>query len=475
MIPPGRRHFRGRRRTFRARFDACCGQTAAALRRPAAWSCRQPAPLRRRVRLADESDRAAFRSWFVLLADAQFERPTADVTDCAALVRHALREALRAHTPEWVAARSALPFTPQFADVRSAPRAGADGWPLFRITRTPRPRIAEFADAKTLVRPQQPVRSAATLDALPGPATCSTSGSPGSAQPDHLMVFVGRSHFESEGDDWVVYHTGPSTAGQAKCARCGSRRCVQHPAPRWRPLASNPELRRRVPAGHRYETRSALLRFAVCSLALRLLAATPLGAGPTDERPAFSLSTSEVFTTRDAPNFYLTFRRIPQLDFRVYKVQRPVRVLRRPRAIRISSAASEADVPAGAHAGSSGSPTGSAASASGLRRSCAARSSHDYRVTRRAGDATRREVAQRVVLNVNTFAQVPLLNPDQLVTSWRELLPESARPEVRRVPLDVKAAGHLRRRSRQRSAARLHDRHRVGRRPGHQDRRRARC
>ena len=76
------------------------------------------------VRLADESDRAAFRAWFVLLADAQFERQTADVTDCAALVRHAVREALRAHTPEWVR-RSGLPFTPQFAEVRSAPRAGA--------------------------------------------------------------------------------------------------------------------------------------------------------------------------------------------------------------------------------------------------------------------------------------------------------------------------------------------------------------
>ena len=27
------------------------------------------------VRLADESDRAAFRAWFTLLADAQFEQP----------------------------------------------------------------------------------------------------------------------------------------------------------------------------------------------------------------------------------------------------------------------------------------------------------------------------------------------------------------------------------------------------------------
>src|SRR6185436_21019420 len=107
-------------------------------------------PISAQVRLADESDRAAFRAWFVLLADAQFERQTDDVQDCAALVRHAVREALRAHTPEWVR-RSGLPFTPQFADVRSAPRAGSEGLPLFRISADATPKFAEFADAKTLI------------------------------------------------------------------------------------------------------------------------------------------------------------------------------------------------------------------------------------------------------------------------------------------------------------------------------------
>ena len=69
------------------------------------------------VRLTDASDAAALRAWFVLLADAQFYRATPDVTDCAALVRHALREALRPHTPEW-RRTMALPGAPVYADVR---------------------------------------------------------------------------------------------------------------------------------------------------------------------------------------------------------------------------------------------------------------------------------------------------------------------------------------------------------------------
>ena len=189
------------------------------------------------VRLADESDRAAFRSWFVLLADAQFERTTADVTDCAALIRHAYREAMRAHTPEWVR-RAALPFTPQFADVRSAPKANADGWPLFQVDNTPAPRFAVFADARTLI----------ALNARPlgRQARALRAGDliyfrqPSQKDPDHLMVFVGRSTFESEGDDWVVYHTGPTGDGPGEVRKVRLATLQQHPSPRWRPLAANP-------------------------------------------------------------------------------------------------------------------------------------------------------------------------------------------------------------------------------------------
>jgi uncharacterized protein YfaT (DUF1175 family) len=172
------------------------------------------------VRLADESDRAAFRSWFVLLADAQFERPTADVNDCAALIRHAFREALRAHTPEWVR-RAGLPFAPQFADVRSAPKAG------------------EFADAKTLIALNARTLGRDTRALRAGDLLYFRQ--PGQKNPDHLMVFVGRSQFDADGDDWVVYHTGPTDEGPGEVRKVRLATLQQHPAARWRPLISNPQ------------------------------------------------------------------------------------------------------------------------------------------------------------------------------------------------------------------------------------------
>jgi uncharacterized protein len=189
------------------------------------------------VRLADESDRAAFRSWFVLLADAQFERTTPDVADCAALIRHAFREAMRAHTPEWVR-RAGLPFAPQFADVRSAPKVRADGWPLFQVSAGSNAQFAEFADAKTLI----------ALNARPlGRDTKALRAGdllyfrqPAQKVPDHLMVFVGRSMFEAAGDDWVVYHTGPTDDGPGEVRKVRLSTLEQHPAARWRPLMSNP-------------------------------------------------------------------------------------------------------------------------------------------------------------------------------------------------------------------------------------------
>ncbi len=188
------------------------------------------------VHRLDASDRAAFRSWFVLLVDAQFERAAPEVTDCAALVRFAFREALRPHTSEW-ARRIGLPPSPSFPDVRSAPKAGPNGWPLFRVARDERSAYAEFADARTIVA-LNARRLGRGSEALQ-PGDLLYFHQPEQAQPDHLMIFVGRSFFDAAHTDWVVYHTGPTGEGPGEVRKTRLHDLRQHPSPRWRPIEPN--------------------------------------------------------------------------------------------------------------------------------------------------------------------------------------------------------------------------------------------
>ena len=205
----------------------------------------------------DASDRAAVRAWIAILADAQFYRTTPDVTDCAALLRHAVREAVRPHTDEWQR-RMQLPLGVTLADPVTRP-AERDGMlPLFAVTAGRHPQYAEFADAQTIIRLNTSPRGR-DVAAL-RPADLLYFRQEGQRLPDHLMVFIGRSAFESTGDDWVVYHTGPSAgagtnvgggSSAASAARPPGRvapgevRKVRlsdlqrHPSPRWRPVAIN--------------------------------------------------------------------------------------------------------------------------------------------------------------------------------------------------------------------------------------------
>jgi uncharacterized protein len=202
--------------------------------------------LQAQVPSLDESDRTAFRAWFTLLADAQFYRTTPDVTDCAALVRHAAREAFRPHDAEWIR-RARLPVAALAPEVRSRPTARDGMLPLFRVSGSVTPRFAEFADARTIV----------TLNTVPlgREAGAARAGDllyfhqPDQQWPDHLMVFVGRSALEHEGADWVVYHTGASGTGERASGREGAEPgevrkvrlgdLMRHPSPRWRPLPTN--------------------------------------------------------------------------------------------------------------------------------------------------------------------------------------------------------------------------------------------
>ena len=64
----------------------------------------------------------------------------------------------------------------------------------------------------------------------------------------------------------------------------------------------------------------------------------------------------------------------------------------------------------------------------------------EYRQARRA-ESAREEIVQRRTVKYTQFAQVPVLNPDQVVATWRELLPNTRSAEGRTIPLELKDPG----------------------------------
>ena len=166
-------------------------------------------------------------------------------------------------------------------------------------------------------------------------------------------------------------------------------------------------------------------------------AAPARAQGDRAAAPGFSLASSTIFTTRESPSIYLTFHQVERLDFRIYKVRDPVAFvagLKDPH--QLGSEMPPVDQE----------PTTLERVASWkaswrwrLRHFVRNQFSHDYRQARRHRDDQR--VVRRRTEQVSTFAQVPLLNPSQLVTSWREILPPMRDPEVRRIPLELKAPG----------------------------------
>lgn len=185
----------------------------------------------------DDTDRGAFRAWFTFLADAQFERRSVDVVDCAALIRHAYREALRPHTTAWFQS-ARLPRLVSLPDVRQAPAMRDGALLLFRVARTPE-RFAEFADAETIVtlnsrRIGRDVRAAEPGDLLYFRHDDAES-------PSHLMMFVGESRFDRARRDWLVYHTGPDGGTPGEVRKVALADLERHPSPRWRPVSANAE------------------------------------------------------------------------------------------------------------------------------------------------------------------------------------------------------------------------------------------
>jgi uncharacterized protein YfaT (DUF1175 family) len=199
------------------------------------------------LRLDSAADREAFRGWFTAIAEYQALRPAqelpAEINDCAALLRHAYRNALHLHSGEWLAenrleALAYLPSVKKYAYPRT-PLGAA----LFRVRMASgeddaRTTFAEFADAKTLWRLNTFFVSRDVRLARPGDLLFFRQLQQNS--PYHSMIFVGPSQLaKGAEDDILVYHTGPIGKSQGEMRRTTVADLMQHPSPRWRPAPGN--------------------------------------------------------------------------------------------------------------------------------------------------------------------------------------------------------------------------------------------
>jgi uncharacterized protein YfaT (DUF1175 family) len=199
------------------------------------------------LRLTNAHDRAAFRRWFTYLAEAQYfaDVHAAEITDCAALIRYAYREALRAHDGAWAAgaglrvvpaldsvARYQYPFTPL-------------GAALFRVRAGPfRPgdltdgAFLEFADARTLWRSNTHLVSRNLDRALPGDLLFYRRDSTRTVY--HSMIYLGGSAFRAGGGRYLIYHTGPDGKDPGEIRLLSTEDLMRFPQAEWRPIPANP-------------------------------------------------------------------------------------------------------------------------------------------------------------------------------------------------------------------------------------------
>jgi uncharacterized protein YfaS (alpha-2-macroglobulin family) len=154
--------------------------------------------------------------------------------------------------------------------------------------------------------------------------------------------------------------------------------------------------------------------------------------------PFFTVSSQQTFAPPQQPKIWIQFRQVDRLDFRIYRVKDPVAFFGKLK-----------------DAHSFGSEKRELAREKtwlerfhgwkvDLRLSLRDFFRFQLRYETRAGFRSARTQEQkrnRIPLDVTAYAQVPLLNREQLVLSWRELLPKTRDSEYREIPVDLHQKG----------------------------------
>jgi uncharacterized protein YfaS (alpha-2-macroglobulin family) len=150
---------------------------------------------------------------------------------------------------------------------------------------------------------------------------------------------------------------------------------------------------------------------------------------PEDAKPFFSLQTNRTYGTTDRARVWVNYRGLEQLDFRVYRVKDPVKFFKQLANPHQVGEDEEAEIAESVkrqptfleklRAFKSRIYTAIKGYVRAqLKQDSRKGFNQKFRRTEEEDDTS-----NRTPLNVADYARVPLLNPDQLVSSWREKLP----------------------------------------------------
>ena len=185
-----------------------------------------------------------------------------------------------------------------------------------------------------------------------------------------------------------------------------------------------------------------LSRASAAALSLLALIAAVASARAQVEtqsaEPYFSVSSHQTYSPATKPSIGLQFRQIDRLDFRVYRVKDPVKFFGKLKDAHSFGSekrqlAREKTLLERFHEWKRD-----------LRSSIRNHFRYQLRWETRSRARAGRPVAPiqlRIPLDVTSYAQVPLLNREQLVLSWRELLPKTRAAEYRSIPVELKQKG----------------------------------
>jgi uncharacterized protein YfaT (DUF1175 family) len=96
----------------------------------------------------------------------------------------------------------------------------------------------EFADSATLLHYNTYLISRDVRAAAPGDLLFFHQ--PVLREPFHTMLFVGKSYYQPQGSDWIVYHTGDMDGHRGELREVQTGTLLYHPDLHWRPLMNNP-------------------------------------------------------------------------------------------------------------------------------------------------------------------------------------------------------------------------------------------